>query len=83
MSKYEKEGLGLDELGCVKSHNYVAKLFNLQINTMCSTLQAELSGTNFTYVDIFSIKTDLIANYTSYGELTRIKVMGFIDFELF
>ncbi|KMZ69363.1 hypothetical protein ZOSMA_216G00340 [Zostera marina] len=32
------------ELDCVKSHNYAAKLFNLQINTMCSTLQADLSG---------------------------------------
>ncbi|KMZ59676.1 GDSL esterase/lipase [Zostera marina] len=67
ISKYEKDALELDELGCVKSHNYVAKLFNLQINTMCSTLQADLSGTNFTYIDMFALKTDLIANYTSYG----------------
>ncbi|KAK9919744.1 hypothetical protein M0R45_028324 [Rubus argutus] len=57
----------LDEHGCVSSHNQAAKAFNLQLHDLSKKLQGQYSDANVTYVDIFSIKYDLIANYSLYG----------------
>lgn len=57
----------LDELGCVSAHNQAAGLFNLQLHALCSKLRAQYTDANFTYVDIYTIKTGLIANYSRYG----------------
>ncbi|KAM0954256.1 putative alpha-L-fucosidase [Dioscorea sansibarensis] len=64
---FGKDPSKLDELGCVTSHNRAAKLFNLQLHALCTKLQAEFSNASITYVDIFSIKFDLISNYSRYG----------------
>lgn len=58
----------LDEIGCVSGHNQAAKLFNLQLHALCTKLQAQYTDANITYVDIFSIKSNLIANYSRYGK---------------
>ncbi|XP_072959550.1 GDSL esterase/lipase At1g54790 [Typha angustifolia] len=57
----------LDELGCVGSHNRAAKLFNLQLHALCTKLQGNYADASITYVDIYSIKHDLIANFSRYG----------------
>jgi kinesin family protein 5 len=57
----------LDEHGCVSSHNQAAKAFNLQLHDLSKKFQGQYSDANVTYVDIFSIKYDLIANYSLYG----------------
>ncbi|GAB4835865.1 hypothetical protein Ancab_000782 [Ancistrocladus abbreviatus] len=57
----------LDELGCVSSHNQAAKLFNLQLNALCKKLQLQYADANVTYIDIYTIKSNLIANYSRYG----------------
>ncbi|KAH7676904.1 GDSL lipase/esterase protein [Dioscorea alata] len=64
---FGKDTSKLDELGCVSSHNRAARLFNLQLHALCTKLQAEFSNASITYVDVFSIKFDLIANYSRYG----------------
>ncbi|XP_039128114.1 GDSL esterase/lipase At1g54790 [Dioscorea cayenensis subsp. rotundata] len=64
---FGKDPSKLDELGCVSSHNRAARLLNLQLHALCTKLQAEFSNASITYVDVFSIKFDLIANYSRYG----------------
>ncbi|KAK9161381.1 hypothetical protein Syun_007722 [Stephania yunnanensis] len=65
--KFGKDPTKLDELGCVGSHNRAAKLFNLQLHALCTKLQNQFSDANVTYVDLFSIKLNLISNYSKYG----------------
>ncbi|KAK4477513.1 hypothetical protein RD792_016740 [Penstemon davidsonii] len=57
----------LDGLGCVNSHNQVAKKYNLQLHALFKKLQGKYQDANVTYVDIFTIKSNLIANYSTYG----------------
>ncbi|KAL3500596.1 hypothetical protein ACH5RR_039689 [Cinchona calisaya] len=57
----------IDELGCVITHNQVSKLLNLQLYALYKKLQSNYTDANVTHVDIFSIKSDLIANYSKYG----------------
>ncbi|WJX13166.1 acetylajmaline esterase [Trifolium repens] len=57
----------LDELGCLRAHNQAAKAFNLHLQNLCSELQGQHLDINVTYVDIFTIKLDLIANYSKHG----------------
>ncbi|KAL8171217.1 hypothetical protein V2J09_023021 [Rumex salicifolius] len=57
----------LDEIGCVQTHNQAAKAFNQQLHDHCQKLQGQFTDINITYVDVFSIKLDLIANHSKYG----------------
>ncbi|XP_010278953.1 PREDICTED: GDSL esterase/lipase At1g54790-like [Nelumbo nucifera] len=57
----------IDELGCVSSHNRAATLFNLQLHGLCRKLQSQFLDANVTYVDVFSIKLNLISNSSQYG----------------
>ncbi|XP_030961399.1 GDSL esterase/lipase At1g54790-like [Quercus robur] len=57
----------LDEFGCVSQHNQGAKAFNKQLLALSKKLEGKYSDANFAYVDIFTIKYNLIANYSQYG----------------
>uniref|UniRef100_A0A6N2LXG7 Alpha-L-fucosidase n=1 Tax=Salix viminalis TaxID=40686 RepID=A0A6N2LXG7_SALVM len=57
----------LDELGCLSGHNQAAKLLNLQLHALTKKLQGQYADSNITYVDIYTIKSNLIANYSRYG----------------
>ncbi|KAK8942416.1 GDSL esterase/lipase [Platanthera zijinensis] len=67
IAQFGRDSSKLDEFGCVSSHNHAAKLFNLQLHALCTKLQAQFVDANVTYVDVFMIKSDLIANYSRYG----------------
>ncbi|XP_058740572.1 GDSL esterase/lipase At1g54790-like isoform X1 [Vicia villosa] len=67
VAKFGTDPSKLDELGCVSAHNIAAKTFNLQLHALCSKFQAQYPDSNVTYVDIFAIKSNLIANYSRYG----------------
>ncbi|XXG59371.1 hypothetical protein AAC387_Pa04g1471 [Persea americana] len=67
IAAFGKDPSKLDELGCVRTHNRAAKLFNLQLHALCTKLQGEFSDANITYVDVFSIKFNLISNFSRYG----------------
>ncbi|KAG8374805.1 hypothetical protein BUALT_Bualt10G0033800 [Buddleja alternifolia] len=56
-----------DEYGCIEALNEGAKTFNNQLNALCQQLRSQMKNSTIVYVDIYSIKYDLIANATSYG----------------
>ena len=58
----------LDRFGCVDSHNRVANLFNSQLHSLCAKLGSQFIGVNVTYVDIFAIKLNLVANFSQFGK---------------
>ncbi|KAA3476185.1 GDSL esterase/lipase [Gossypium australe] len=57
----------LDEHGCLQPFNNAAKTFNAQLRVLCEQLRRELINVTIVYVDIYSIKYDLIANASNYG----------------
>ncbi|KAL3573545.1 hypothetical protein D5086_024158 [Populus alba] len=67
VAKFGTDPSKLDELGCVSGHNQAAKLLNLQLHALTKKLQGQYADSNITYVDIYTIKSNLIANYSRYG----------------
>lgn len=67
VDKFGTDPSKLDDKGCVSGHNEGAKLFNLQLHALCKKMQGQYTDSNFTYVDIFTIKSNLISNYSRYG----------------
>ncbi|XP_021671181.2 GDSL esterase/lipase At1g54790 isoform X2 [Hevea brasiliensis] len=67
VAKFGTDPSKLDEFGCVSGHNQAAKLFNLQLHALCKKLQGQYVDSNVTYVDIYTIKSNLISNYSRYG----------------
>ncbi|KAG8363939.1 hypothetical protein BUALT_Bualt19G0074500 [Buddleja alternifolia] len=59
--------LGLDSFGCISSYNDAAKLFNEGLHNLCHGLRSEIKDATIVYVDVYSIKLDIIANSTKYG----------------
>ncbi|KAL9168256.1 hypothetical protein ABFS82_04G004000 [Erythranthe guttata] len=57
----------LDQYGCIKSLNEGAKAFNAKLNHLCQELRIQINDSTVVYVDIYSIKYNLIANSTHYG----------------
>jgi len=57
----------LDEHGCAVAYNRACQTFNLHLKNVCHQLRAQLSDVTIVYVDIYSIKYDLIANASVYG----------------
>lgn len=57
----------LDTYGCISSYNAAARLFNEALLHFCQQMKSELEDATIVHVDIFSIKYDLIANSTKYG----------------
>ncbi|GLT42573.1 hypothetical protein SLA2020_165650 [Shorea laevis] len=67
INPYRKDSSKLDQFGCVASHNRAVNYFNMKLHDLCINLRQELPEANVTYVDIYSIKINLIANYSQYG----------------
>ncbi|OMO59316.1 Lipase, GDSL [Corchorus capsularis] len=57
----------LDEYGCVKSQNDIAKEFNRQLKNIVIKLRADLPQAAITYVDIYAAKYGLISNAKQQG----------------
>ncbi|KAF3943461.1 hypothetical protein CMV_029983 [Castanea mollissima] len=57
----------LDPYGCISSYNSAARVFNEGLRHLCIEMRSELKDAKVVYVDIYSIKYDLIANATKYG----------------
>ncbi|XP_042467760.1 GDSL esterase/lipase At1g54790-like [Zingiber officinale] len=56
-----------DEHGCLSAHNRAAKQFNIQLHALSKQLRYLFPDANITYVDVFTIKFNLIANFSRYG----------------
>uniref|UniRef100_A0A803KPB0 Uncharacterized protein n=1 Tax=Chenopodium quinoa TaxID=63459 RepID=A0A803KPB0_CHEQI len=67
IAKFGTDQSKLDVLGCVSAHNQAAQLFNLQLHALSKKVQGQYPDTNVTYVDIYSIKINLLSNYSRYG----------------
>lgn len=64
----------LDNYGCIKSQNEVAKEFNKQLKGSVSKLRAQLAHSVFTYVDVYSAKYSVISKAKNLGKLTTRKL---------
>ncbi|KAK6137662.1 hypothetical protein DH2020_028588 [Rehmannia glutinosa] len=56
-----------DEYGCIKSLNEGAKAFNAKLKALCQQLRSQMEKSTIVYVDVYSIKHNLIINSTFYG----------------
>ncbi|XP_076902588.1 GDSL esterase/lipase At1g09390-like [Bidens hawaiensis] len=57
----------LDPHSCISSYNSAAKLHNEGLHHLCTELRSELKDSTIVYVDIYTIKYELIANASKYG----------------
>ncbi|XP_057790161.1 GDSL esterase/lipase LIP-4-like [Salvia miltiorrhiza] len=57
----------VDQFGCVSDMNKAAAQLNSELERLCRELRSEMGDATIVYVDIYSIKLDLIVNSTSYG----------------
>ncbi|KAL2535213.1 GDSL esterase/lipase [Forsythia ovata] len=60
-------GNDFDKYGCIKSLNEAAKAYNMMLNALSEQLRSQMKDATIVYVDIYSIKYNLIANSASYG----------------
>ncbi|XP_074292766.1 GDSL esterase/lipase At1g54790-like [Silene latifolia] len=67
IAKFGTDPTKLDNLGCVSAHNQAAQLFNLQLHALSKKLMGQYGDANVTYVDIYTVKSNLISNYSRYG----------------
>ncbi|KAJ8767472.1 hypothetical protein K2173_017516 [Erythroxylum novogranatense] len=65
----------LDPHGCILRYNNAAKLFIEGLLETCHKLRSELTDATIVYVDIYSIKYDLIANSSKYGNFSNPLMM--------
>ncbi|KAK4435174.1 GDSL esterase/lipase LIP-4 [Sesamum alatum] len=56
-----------DEYGCMRSLNEGAKAFNAKLEALSQELRSQMENSTIVYVDVYSIKYDLMANSTYYG----------------
>lgn len=57
-----------DEPGCLKSLNEAAQEFNAKLSELCDELRHnEMKDATIVYVDIYTIKYNLISNSALYG----------------
>lgn len=66
---YPPKPENMDQSGCVKSHNEVAKEFNRQLQERVTQLGAHLPDAILTYVDIFLAKYTLVSEAKKLGKL--------------
>ncbi|OVA09837.1 Lipase [Macleaya cordata] len=64
---YPKKSGNLDQNGCVKPRNEIAQEFNSQLKSRLIQFRSQLPNTTFTYVDVYSVKYNLISSAKSQG----------------
>ncbi|KAK2977196.1 LOW QUALITY PROTEIN: hypothetical protein RJ640_008821 [Escallonia rubra] len=67
LSLVQNHSQNLDTYGCISSYNAAAKVFNEGLLHICQEMRSEMKDATIVYVDIYSIKYDLIANSSRYG----------------
>lgn len=69
-----KDDSDIDQYGCLKPLNNAAREFNSRLSALCDNLSLNLKNVTIVYNDIFSIKYDLVANYTKNGEQNTLPI---------
>ncbi|THF97246.1 hypothetical protein TEA_028391 [Camellia sinensis var. sinensis] len=67
LSMVQRRPNDVDPYGCLSSYNAAARIFNEGLRHLCEEMRSEMVDATIVYVDIYSIKYDLIANYTKHG----------------
>ncbi|RWW44984.1 hypothetical protein BHE74_00049216 [Ensete ventricosum] len=67
----------LDAFGCLLAYNDAAKAYNSGLRDLCEKMRQELKNAVIVYIDMFSIKYDLIANHTQYKRIGKMNVSFF------
>ncbi|THG20178.1 hypothetical protein TEA_005563 [Camellia sinensis var. sinensis] len=67
LSMVQRRPNDVDPYGCLSSYNAAARIFNEGLRHLCEEMRSEMVDAIIVYVDIYSIKYDLIANYTKHG----------------
>ncbi|XP_038904335.1 GDSL esterase/lipase At3g62280 [Benincasa hispida] len=57
----------VDQIGCLRVHNQVAKSFNKGLKNVCKELRSQFKDAIIVYVDIYTIKYNLFAHPKTYG----------------
>ncbi|KAH6806497.1 GDSL-like Lipase/Acylhydrolase superfamily protein [Perilla frutescens var. frutescens] len=57
----------LDKYGCISEMNELIKQFNLELDVLCQQMRIEMENSTIVYVDVYSIKYDIITSSSSYG----------------
>nr|GMD92736.1 GDSL esterase/lipase LIP-4-like [Ipomoea batatas] len=66
-NKVEDHRVDFGETSCVKPLSEVVQDFNAQLQNLCQDLRVELKNATMVYVDMYTIKCELISNFTLYG----------------
>nr|GMC49212.1 GDSL esterase/lipase LIP-4-like [Ipomoea batatas] len=56
-----------DQMGCLIHLNEVANEFNTRLGKLCELMRSELNESVIVYVDMYTIKYNVISNYALYG----------------
>ncbi|GER55149.1 GDSL-like Lipase/Acylhydrolase superfamily protein [Striga asiatica] len=56
-----------DKHGCIEQMNEGAKAFNAELAALCKQLRSQMQNATIVYVDVYSIKYNLIENSAFYG----------------
>ncbi|KAL5700733.1 hypothetical protein ACHQM5_026142 [Ranunculus cassubicifolius] len=67
LSMVDKKDTIYDQYGCIQSYNDAANIFNEGLQSLTNELRSKLKNVNVVYVDVYTIKYDLVANATNYG----------------
>ncbi|CAI9101344.1 OLC1v1038645C1 [Oldenlandia corymbosa var. corymbosa] len=67
LSSAQKLPGDVDQHGCLSSYNAAAMSFNKALLHLCQDLKSAMPDATIVYVDIYSIKFDLIINSAEYG----------------
>ncbi|KAK9675520.1 hypothetical protein RND81_11G012200 [Saponaria officinalis] len=57
----------VDKIGCASPFNELAQFFNTELNQTLVRLRSELRHATLTYVDVYSLKYELLSHATKYG----------------
>lgn len=58
-----------DPVGCLVPLNDAAKEFNRKLSALCDELRSTMTNTTIVYVDVYSVKYNLIANSAKQGTI--------------
>lgn len=77
MDKFPVTAAQVDKAGCTTPHNDVAQFFNRKLKEAVAQLRDDLPEAAITYVDIYSLKYDLISHAKKYG-MNSFHTLSFI-----
>ncbi|KAK2970254.1 hypothetical protein RJ640_021690 [Escallonia rubra] len=62
-----KKGSEFDQYGCLLRFNQFIKAYNDKLSALCEELRSEMKEVTIVYVDVYTAKYELFANFTRYG----------------